>query len=68
MTPGPDTFAELRALLEAVCEESVTPAQMARLEALVLADPEAEAFYITYLHMQADLVREFGVAPPNFGG
>lgn len=68
MTLGPDTHSELRALVEAVCEETITPEQMDRLEALVLADPEAAAFYITYLHMQADLVREFGVAAPSFGG
>ncbi len=66
MTFRPDPFAELRALIEALCEDSISPAQMTRLEELVLADPLAEEFYITYLHMQAELLREFGVSAPQF--
>ncbi len=62
-----DPHAELRSLVEAVCEETITAPEMERLEALVAADPDAEAFYITYLHMQACLVREFGTATPEFG-
>ena len=41
MTPFQD-LAELRALLDALCEESITPEQVGRLEELVLAHPEAE--------------------------
>jgi hypothetical protein len=67
MTAEPDRQAELRELLEALCEERITAAQAARLEALVLADPQAEALYITYLTMQADLAREFGGHPAARG-
>ena len=65
MTPEPECSDELRRLLEAVCEERITPEEAARLEELVLADPRAEALYITYLTMQADLVREIGGHTPT---
>lgn len=58
----PDRDAELRVLLEALCEESITPEQMARLEAMMMADPEAETIYLEFMHLQADLLREFGGA------
>jgi hypothetical protein len=61
MTREPDRFDELRGLLEALCEETITPEQLARLEALILPDPEAEIYYIHYMQMQVDLLREFGV-------
>ena len=67
MNLRPDPFAELRTLIEAICEDAASAEQVARLEELVLADPRAEEFYITYLHMQAELLREFGVAAPQFG-
>ena len=35
---------ELRALLDALCEETISPEQVRRLEELVLGHPEAEAF------------------------
>jgi hypothetical protein len=63
MTPPSQEFAELRALLDALCEESITAEQVRRLEELVLARPEAEAFYIQYMGLHADLVGCFG-APP----
>jgi len=53
---------ELRGLLDALVEESITPEQIRRLEALVLKQPEAEAFYVQYLSMVADLGRQFGRA------
>ena len=34
---------ELQALLDALCEETITPEQVRRLEEMVLAHPEAEA-------------------------
>ena len=52
MTLRPDVLAELRALIEALCEETISAEQMTHLEEMVLADPAAEEFYITYLHMQ----------------
>ena len=65
MVREPDRFEELRALLEALCEETITPEQVARLEAMILPDPEAEIYYITYMQMQVDLLREFGVISPR---
>ncbi len=53
-------FTELRTLLDALCEETITEAQMARLEEIVLADPEAEALYVQYMSMVAELQRHFG--------
>jgi hypothetical protein len=52
-------FSELRSLLDAVCEETITEVQMERLEEMVLADPEAEAFYVQYMSMFAELHRHF---------
>lgn len=54
---------ELDALIHAVCEGSVTSEQFARLEALILADPEAEARYIIAMNLEADLARAYGEAP-----
>src|SRR5207245_45590 len=52
-------FDELRGLLDALCEETITPEQVARLEELVLRHPEAEAFYVQYMALYADLARHF---------
>ncbi len=52
-------FDELRGLLDALCEETITPEQVARLEELVLRHPEAEAFYVQYVGLYADLSRHF---------
>lgn len=60
MRTGPERLAELRSLLDALCEGSSTPDQVARIESLVLHDPEAEAFYIHYMQVHGALVREFG--------
>src|SRR5262249_53055431 len=53
---------ELRALLDALCEESINAEQVQRLEELVLARPEAEAYYVQYMSLHADLVGHFGAA------
>jgi hypothetical protein len=55
--------AELRSLLDALCEESITAEQSRRLEELVLAHPEAEAYYVQYLSLYADLISHFSVLP-----
>ena len=72
MSRGLDEFAELRGLLEALAEERITPDQAERLGAIILSDPKSEEMYITYMTMQADLVREFGghlpVAADGFPG
>src|SRR5262249_45654048 len=44
-------------------EESITAAQVRRLEELVLAHPEAEAYYVQYRSLYADLSRHFAVLP-----
>src|SRR5262249_25220536 len=60
--PESPILAELRTLLDALCEESITPEQLARLEELVLAHPEAEAFYVQFMSFHADLVRAIGLS------
>jgi hypothetical protein len=62
--PHPD---ELRALLDALCEETITPEQLRRLEELVLAYPEAEAFYVQRMSLHADLIRHFRALPDRAG-
>lgn len=54
MTPFPEQD-ELRALLDALCEDRITPDEVSRLEDLVLSHPEAEAYYVQYLSMFAEL-------------
>jgi hypothetical protein len=54
---------ELRHLLDALCEESITAEQLRRLEELVLTYPEAEAFYVQFMNLHADLVGHFGLLP-----
>jgi hypothetical protein len=62
MTP-PFDLTELRDLLDALCDERISVEQMRRLEELVLAHPEAEAFYVRYMSLYADLVGHFAVLP-----
>jgi hypothetical protein len=63
MTPSFPQLDELRALLDTLCEESITPEQVQRLEELVFAHPEAEAFYVQYMSLHADLSRHFAALP-----
>src|SRR5262249_31842971 len=63
-----DRHAELRGLVEALCEESIAPEQMARLEEILRADPEAEEFYISSILVQSKLLQAFGGALPDLGG
>jgi hypothetical protein len=51
---------ELQRLLDALCEGDISAGQVRRLEELVLASAEAEAFYLRYMSLQADLARHFG--------
>jgi hypothetical protein len=50
-------------LLDALCEETISPDQVARLEELVLAHPELEACYVQYLSLHAELAGRFGAVP-----
>ena len=63
MRPQHPAWDELRALLNALCEEEISEAQLARLEEILLSSPEAEAYYIEYLHVHAGLLHEFGGVP-----
>jgi hypothetical protein len=47
--------AELTTLCDAVIEDRATAEQLARLETLVLQQPEAKRFYIEYLHQHGCL-------------
>lgn len=46
---------EFRALLDRLFEDRITPQEVARLEELMLARPEAEAYYVQSLGLYADL-------------
>jgi hypothetical protein len=50
---------ELRTLLDALCEETITPDQVRRLEEIVLQHPEAEGYYVQYMSLVAELGRHF---------
>src|SRR5262249_46926812 len=50
-------------LLDALCEESITAEQVQRLEELILTYPEAEAYYVQFMSLHADLVGHFGLLP-----
>jgi hypothetical protein len=67
MTVATDEFAELRALVDALCEESITAAQVRRLEVLVLGCPRAEAFYVRSMALHAALGRRFSGRHPSAG-
>jgi hypothetical protein len=62
MTLSFNDMLELRGLLDALCEETITPDQMRRLEEILLQHPEAEAYYVQYLSQYADLARHFSAA------
>ncbi len=51
----PENEQELNVLLDALCEESLSPKDAARLEQLVRGNPEARMQYLTYLYMDATL-------------
>jgi hypothetical protein len=57
MTPDSPVIAELRPLLDALCDQTITPEQLQHLEELVLTHPEAEAFYVQYMSFAADVAR-----------
>ncbi len=63
MTLPDGPLADLRPLLDALCEGVITPEQMRRLEELINGHPEAEAYYVQYMSLFAQLSRQFA-APP----
>lgn len=50
-----DWQEDLQQLCEAAIEDRLTPEQLARLERLVLEDPEARRFYVSYAHQHGCL-------------
>ena len=64
MTQPALDFTELRRLVDALCEETISAEQMARLEALLLAYTEAEAYYVQSMSLYADLTRHFAAPRP----
>jgi hypothetical protein len=63
MSLSPQRAAELRELLEAFCEERLSPEQTARLDELVRHDPAAREFYIDYVWLHVGVGRQFGAHP-----
>ncbi len=68
MIPPIPELAELQSLLDALCEESITPEQVRRLEELVRTQPAAEAYYVQYMSFYADLIGYLGVLPAATAG
>ncbi|MBI1371703.1 MAG: hypothetical protein GC159_02940 [Phycisphaera sp.] len=52
-----DMPADLRELLDALCEESITDEQASRLERMLAEDEAARRFYVEYMGMYASLER-----------
>ena len=48
-------LAELSLLMEALCEERLSAKESARLEEIVLSDPDAMQFYLNYSHLHGTL-------------
>jgi hypothetical protein len=46
---------ELRALADAICEESISPEEVDRLVVLLRDDEEAQKFYLSYLDVESSL-------------
>jgi hypothetical protein len=67
MIPPSSDLPELRDLLDALCDETITAEQVERLEELVLNQPEAEAFYVQYLSLHADMIAHFGALASGKG-
>ncbi len=55
MSSGNGQYSELTELLEALCDDRLSPAQTVRLEQLVLADDGARRLYIEYIDLHGTL-------------
>lgn len=55
-----DKFQAIRELADAVCDQTITPAQTETLEQLLFNNPEAQRFYYQYIenhvHLQTDIM------------
>lgn len=56
----PACFAELTELISALCDETITDTQFARLNELLEKDPEARSYYAIYMDMHCGLNRHWG--------
>ncbi len=56
MTTESPSSRNFSALLDALCEETITPEQLQRLETLVLSHPEAERHYIQCMSLHANII------------
>ena len=56
MTLSPSQQLELRDLVDALCEDGLTPATLERLESLLLADDDACRYYLNYLSLHGALL------------
>ena len=54
---------ELQPLLNALCEETITAEQHARLEHLVLAHPSAAEQYVRFMNFHADMIEHLAGLP-----
>ncbi|MBA4187852.1 MAG: alpha-2-macroglobulin [Planctomycetaceae bacterium] len=63
MNPASPVIAELQTLLDKLCEESISPEEVQRLEELVLNHPEAETHYIQFISFYADLIHHVSGLP-----
>lgn len=55
MNRMPDTLSELKELLAELADGALTPLQMARLDALLANNPEAQQYYVEYIDLCATL-------------
>jgi Protein of unknown function (DUF1549)/Protein of unknown function (DUF1553) len=60
-----DPFAELRAILDALFEEQLTPGQAARLEELILHDAAARTFYLESIDLHGNLYWDAAQGSPE---
>lgn len=61
-------ITEIQDLAWAMADEMISPEEVKRLEALLLADPDARKLYVECMQLQADLYLFFNpkpLLPPN---
>ncbi|MDA0833836.1 MAG: DUF1549 and DUF1553 domain-containing protein [Planctomycetota bacterium] len=66
MTEFNENNQELDVLLEAMCENNLTSAQVARLEQLVLGEPAMMRRYLEYIDLHGSLLWDVGVVASQY--
>jgi hypothetical protein len=64
MTRRPECWPELAELISALCEQTITDEQFARLNELLESDPAARCYYAVYMDMHVGLARRWGADNP----